>query len=211
MLATPSAADISGRARVIDGDSLQVAGESIRLSGIDALEMAQSCGGPQGDWACGVWARDVLVALIGGASVTCAGDERDRYGRLLAHCRVASDDLGAAMVGQGAAMAFRRYSMEYVALEDQARAQNRGLWRRSGDGVLPPAVFRAARREAQHRVETPAPVGCAIKGNISANGHIYHLPGQRDYDRTVVSPARDERWFCSEAEAQAAGWRPARR
>ena len=52
------------------------------------------------------------------------------------------------------------------------------------------------------------PPGCLIKGNISASGErIYHVPGGRFYDRTVIDVARGERWFCSEAEAQAAGWR----
>jgi hypothetical protein len=57
----------------------------------------------------------------------------------------------------------------------------------------------------------PAPGGCAIKGNISGSGRIYHLPGQENYDATGINEARGERWFCSEAEAQAAGWRRARR
>lgn len=210
MMASPAAADLRGPARVIDGDSLRVAGESIRISGIDAVELRQSCGGPHGDWACGVWAREVMVALIGSAPVNCSGDERDRYGRLVAHCRVAAADLGAAMVERGAATAYRRYSMEYVALETQARAQGLGLWRRAGDGVTPPAAYRAALRSAPAADQT-APAGCAIKGNISANGRIYHLPGQRDYARTVISAARHERWFCTEDEAQSAGWRRAAR
>ncbi len=56
-------------------------------------------------------------------------------------------------------------------------------------------------------------VGCNIKGNISiATGErIYHVPGQKFYDATVISPQYDERWFCTEAEARAAGWRKARR
>ena len=58
----------------------------------------------------------------------------------------------------------------------------------------------------------PAPAGgCAIKGNISQNGRIYHMPGQADYARTRIAESRGERWFCSEAEARAAGWRRARR
>ncbi len=51
---------------------------------------------------------------------------------------------------------------------------------------------------------------CAIKGNINAKGkRIYHLPGGKWYDRTRIDPAKGERWFCSEAEARAAGWRKA--
>lgn len=54
------------------------------------------------------------------------------------------------------------------------------------------------------------PAGCAIKGNISANGKIFHVPGGAAYDRTQIDPSNGERWFCSEAEAQAAGWRKAK-
>ena len=54
---------------------------------------------------------------------------------------------------------------------------------------------------------------CNIKGNISINTgeRIYHVPGQEHYDETIISPQYGERWFCSEAEARAAGWRRARR
>ncbi|ACS59920.1 conserved hypothetical protein (plasmid) [Rhizobium leguminosarum bv. trifolii WSM1325] len=56
-------------------------------------------------------------------------------------------------------------------------------------------------------------VGCTIKGNVSIGSHerIYHLPGQEYYEKTNISPRYGERWFCSEAEARAAGWRRARR
>jgi len=49
---------------------------------------------------------------------------------------------------------------------------------------------------------------CVIKGNISENGRIYHVPGSPSYDRTKIDESKGERWFCSEAEARAAGWRP---
>jgi hypothetical protein len=57
--------------------------------------------------------------------------------------------------------------------------------------------------------DSPPPSGCNIKGNISIDTHerIYHVPGQRYYDDTVIDPRYGERWFCSEAEARAAGWR----
>ena len=51
---------------------------------------------------------------------------------------------------------------------------------------------------------------CLIKGNISENGRIYHVPGSRWYSETGINPSRGERWFCSEAEARAAGWRAPR-
>jgi hypothetical protein len=51
---------------------------------------------------------------------------------------------------------------------------------------------------------------CRIKGNISGNGRIYHMPGQKYYGATKINAAKGERWFCSEAESRAAGWRKAR-
>lgn len=208
MLAGAAQADVRGAARVIDGDTLDVAGVQIRLFGVDAPELDQPCG----DWPCGRWARDELARLIGGRQVTCAEGAQDRYGRLLARCDAGRGDLGLAMVQRGAAFAYRRYANDYVGAERQARAAERGLWRDGGRGVTLPEDFRAAQQQAgvpPGRV--PPRPDCAIKGNVSDSGRVYHLPGQRDYDRTRIDPARGERWFCSEAEARAAGWRRARR
>ena len=53
--------------------------------------------------------------------------------------------------------------------------------------------------------------GCQIKGNINSKGeHIYHVPGGKWYDKTEINTSKGERWFCTEAEASAAGWRPAK-
>lgn len=208
MLAGAAQADIRGAARVIDGDTLEVAGVHIRLFGIDAPEMDQPCG----DWACGRWARDELARLIGGRRVTCSDGAPDRYGRVLARCDAGRGDLGQAMVQGGAAFAYRRYALDYVGAERAARAAERGLWRDGGRGVTLPEDFRAAHRSSVTEEPQQAPRGgCAIKGNISDSGRVYHLPGQRDYDRTRIDTGRGERWFCTEAEARAAGWRRARR
>lgn len=205
-------ADVRGAARVIDGDTLNVAGTNVRLIGIDAPEMAQTCELPQGEWPCGVWARDVLEELVQGL-LTCVGSETDRYGRLLARCDAGQGDLGARMVEAGAATAYRRYSRVYVQHEVRARDARRGVWRRDGRGLTDPAEFRATSRVADHvsRSSDTPPAGCEIKGNVSANGRIYHRPGQRDYDHTRIDVTRGERWFCSDAQALAAGWRPAAR
>ena len=90
--------------------------------------------------------------------------------------------------------------------EQQARAAGLGLW--SGAAARP-EMFRADVKAAPPPEVTPA--GCAIKGNISASGKIFHQPGDLDYSRTRISEAKGERWFCSVDAAMAARWRAARR
>lgn len=202
---TADAETLSGRASVADGDTLTVAGVTIRLFGIDAPELDQTCQKADGSrWACGRWSRDALRRVAGQGKVTCKGSQIDRYGRLLASCQANGGDIGRAMVRMGAAEAYRRYSAAYVDDEKLAAVAGLGLWQ--GRHTAPEA-FRAADAPAAQAV----PGDCAIKGNISGNGRIYHLPGQQNYGDTVISTAKGERWFCSEAEAQAAGWRRARR
>lgn len=211
-VAAPAVA-LDGRARVVDGDTIALGGETIRLHGIDAPEIGQRCALASGRQAdCGAIARDALRARIGGARVSCTGSERDRYGRLVARCSAGGEDIGRFMVAQGHAVAYRRYSDAYVPDERRAEAEGRGFW---ADGpLMAPEAFRAQSRGAAPG--TPEIVrtsrgGCVIAGNVSANGRIYHLPGQRDYASVRIDPSRGERWFCSEAEARAAGWGAARR
>jgi endonuclease YncB( thermonuclease family) len=200
-----AAAALEGPVRVVDGDTLEVAGEVVRLHGIDAPEAAQRCTGPGGGrWACGTWSGAVLAELVARGRLSCTGIERDRYGRLVARCRAGGVDVAEAMVRRGAAFAYRRYSLDYVAAERLARRDGLGLWQ---GGAARPADWR----RGDTGPDPEAPEGCPIKGNISDNGRIYHRPGQAHYARTRIATSRGERWFCSEAEARAAGWRPARR
>jgi endonuclease YncB( thermonuclease family) len=215
--ASAAAADrISGPARVIDGDGLRIRGTVVRLYGIDAPELDQICELSGGPWACGRWAKAELEALVAGREVRCTERARDRYGRSVATCTAGGLDLAEAMVRRGAAFAYRAFSADYIAAEKAAMIAGAGLW---AAVVTRPAEHRAAARaaasagtEAAADGEAAAPAGaCAVKGNISAAGRIYHLPGQADYESTRIDPARGERWFCSAAEAEASGWRPARR
>lgn len=193
---------LDGPVRVIDGDTLEISGERVRLFGIDAPEHDQRCTDAAGrPWVCGTRATEALRDLVQGRAVRCSGEEQDRYGRLVARCTVAGRDLGAAMVRDGMAFAYRRYSLDYVAEEGRAKAARRGIWAGAAEN---PAEVRAGARPLQ-----AAPKGCAIKGNISSRGRIYHLPGDRSYARTRINTATGERWFCTEAEARAAGWRHA--
>ncbi|PTE22892.1 nuclease [Cereibacter changlensis JA139] len=204
LAALPSlAASVTGEVRVIDGDTLHVAGQRVRLFGIDAPERDQSCGAEGARWDCGSWATAELAARVEGRRVVCEGAEEDRYGRLLAVCRADGEDINAALVRSGAALAYRRYSGRYVDQEGEAQRSRLGLW--SGEMVTP----EAHRRGADAPSAAAPTSGCAIKGNVSKNGRIYHLPGSRDYARTRIS-GPEEGWFCTEAEARAAGFRPIR-
>ena len=129
-------ADVTGKPRVIDGDTVEIAGERIRLNGIDTPETKQTCLDETGKrWRCGEEATFALLDLVGNHWITCKGQERDRYKRLIAVCYAGPYDLNAKMVRQGWALAYRRYSTDYVAEEDKAKAQKVGLWR--GQFVAP--------------------------------------------------------------------------
>ncbi|HWK33445.1 MAG TPA: thermonuclease family protein [Hyphomicrobium sp.] len=198
-----NAGALVGAARIIDGDTLDVAGERVRLEGIDAPEMTQTCGrNSSGAWKCGVAAAGRLAELVRGHTVTCENRGHDKYGRMLGICFVKGRDINAEMVREGLAWAFVRYSQTYVHEEAQARAARAGIWQ----GEAAPAWEYREHRWAG--AEQGAPNGCAIKGNITAHGHIYHMPWSAWYADVKIEPEKGERWFCSEAQAISAGWRP---
>lgn len=136
----------SGRAHVLDGDSLYVGDAEVRLYGIDSPEHGQRCertGG--GSWACDEAAKARLMHLAQDRVVACVPEGHDRHDRVIAMCWVDGIDLGGQLVTEGLAWAYRRYSMEYAAAEDAARAEGRGVWA-NGARPLAPWEFRAAQR-----------------------------------------------------------------
>ncbi len=200
---SPRNGAIAGVARVVDGDTIVVSDMRVRLEGIDAPEAGQTCGRPLGGtWPCGTEATHALAALIGGRPVECLPRGLDKYGRVLGVCFLDRQDINAWMVREGHAWAFTRYSASYVREEAEARARRIGIWQ----GEAQPAWEYRARRWAG--AEPEAPKGCAIKGNITANGKIYHMPWSPWYAQIKMDPDKGRRWFCTEAEALAAGWRP---
>lgn len=120
----PFPPNISGRADPIDGDSLWVGFDEVRLKGIDAPEWGQTCTRDGKTWHCGEAARDELVRAIGNESVTCEISERDVYGRLLGRCAAGGHDLNAGMVLAGMAVAYGGYTRE----EADAKSTGRGIW-----------------------------------------------------------------------------------
>jgi endonuclease YncB( thermonuclease family) len=135
---------ILGVASVIDGDTIEIRGVRIRLHGIDAPESRQLCTRTTGEqWRCGQRASLALADMIGRSTVSCDPRDTDRYGRTVAVCRVRGLDLNGWMVIQGWAVAYRRYSKDYMRAEDQARAAKRGIW--AGQFQMP-AEWRSAQR-----------------------------------------------------------------
>ncbi len=205
-LAPLAHAEIVGRASVVDGDTIEVHGQRIRLFGIDAPESAQLCLADDRHWRCGQQAALALDERVAGRPVVCTEKDRDRYGRIVAVCRAGDLDLNAWLVAEGWALAYRRYSTDYLDEEATASTARKGIWRGT---FVPPWDWRRGRRL---EVTADKPGDCRIKGNISSKGErIYHVPGGRFYERTRIDASKGERWFCSEAEAEAAGWRRSRR
>ena len=129
-----NSADIVGPARVVDGDTLVVGGTRIRIFGIDAPERDQTCRDAAGrDFVCGPVSRAAMAAIIDSRPVRCTVLDTDRYGRQVARCRAGETDVAAAMVEQGMAFAYRRYSRDYVRDENDAQRMARGFWGGSFD------------------------------------------------------------------------------
>ena len=134
---TPTSAEtLTGLPRVVDADTVEVDRERVRLEGIDAPESRQTCKRGGERYACGQEATSALRSEDRRAAViTCKGDTRDRYKRLIAVCYLDGMDLNGWLISRGHAIAYRRYSTRYVASEDDARKAGRGIWR--GQFVAP--------------------------------------------------------------------------
>ena len=149
-LTMPAAAEpLIGRASVIDADTIEMHGKRIRLEGIDAPESRQICTVQGERIPCGRRAAFFLADMIGERPVTCSPDGLDRYRRVLAHCTVDGADIGSALVRAGWALAFTRYSREYVADEETARRVGAGLWAME---FIAPWEWRAAGRRTPQRI-----------------------------------------------------------
>ena len=124
---------------VIDGDTLQIGNERIRLHGVDAPESQQRCAD---GWQAGQAATRALAGLVSGGAPSCERITTDRYGRTVAVCRVYGQDIGAAMVRNGQAWAYIKYSSQYVREETLAKAERLGVHARA---CMQPADFRAQK------------------------------------------------------------------
>ena len=135
-LAATDVERISGSPRIVDGDTLVIDGTRIRLHGIDTPEAKQTCQRDGIDWLCGQEASKALRDYVGGAELRCERIDTDRYGRMVAKCFMPDGtDIGEWMISNGWALAYRRYSKDYVDEETVAKAGRRGLW--AGEFIEP--------------------------------------------------------------------------
>jgi endonuclease YncB( thermonuclease family) len=222
----------AANAVVRNGDTIQLGDVTYRLAGIDAPELDQVCIDERADpWSCGVDARDQLAKLIGGRPVSCddLGPDQTSRKRHLGLCTVQGEtvSLNQQLVQQGYAMDFEPAAKGRL-LDDEAKARDArlGLWKgcfvapddfRRGkkDGALRGSACRTDRdrqiREALFPEDLAMPAHCVIKGKfavrarMTGNIGVYHLRGCSSY----AGLTKPDRWFCTEDDAQAAGFRRA--
>ena len=205
--ATPTPVRVAAQVQlVVDGDTIEVmmGGErhTVRYIGMDAPEQQGERMGPEASVA--------NRALVEGKTVYLEKDhsEADKYGRLLRYVFVGDVFVNAELVRQGLARAQAyppdlKYQEQLAQLDQEARQAGRGMW-----AAPPTATLGAPQASGCPQGCTAPSTDCRIKGNISKTGErIYHMPGQRYYDQTTIDPNSGERWFCTEEEAQANGWR----
>jgi len=198
------AATLSGKAEIVDGDTVKVGGLPVRLYGIDAPEGRQTCERNAKTYACGKEATQALADLIKERPLQCEIVGKDGFGRVLGTCLAGDTELNAAMVRSGWALAFVKYSDRYTAEQGVAQTAQIGLWAGSFDKPWEWRLGQAQVAEKTH--------GCVIKGNISRGGErIYHMPFHQFYSRTRINESKGERWFYNEQEALDADWRRALR
>jgi endonuclease YncB( thermonuclease family) len=134
---------IYGIPTIIDADTIEIRQRRVRLHGIDAVEADQICFRGSLAWRCGLDAVNALDRMIGGREIQCEERDRDRYHRIIAKCRVGSTDIARWLVETGWAVAYRRFSEEYIVVEEQARRGRVGIW---ASNFEDPEQWRRRRR-----------------------------------------------------------------
>ena len=218
------AAEISGVPTIVDADTVVIDGMSVRLLGIDAPESDQICLDKNSEFVkCGIEARDALMKQFGEKEWTCRTTGKQTYGRALATCFVAQEDVNRWIVLKGWGLSFRRYQHPYDREEQQAHDQCTGLWtwsfhapwdwrRRNCNTEILGCVSVPidAREKLCGPRSLPPDPQCTIKATTRGEECIYHVEGGHYYGALKMSD-RSKRWFCSEVDAQAAGCRRSKR
>ena len=205
-VAQAEATEFEGIGLAVSGDVLKVKGAVLHLAGIEAPESEQECARPDGRvWKCGEAAKDTMTRIMRGKRVVCAVASRPEPETILARCTADGADIADLLVRGGHVFASNELFASYASAERDAAGAGAGLW----SGVAErPSEYRAKKWDEAKRT---APDGCPIKGRVSEIGRVYVLPWSPSYDRVKVRTAKGERWFCSEDEARAAGWKPTTR
>lgn len=197
-----STGDVEGRGTALAGDTLRVGATTVRLKGIEAPLPNQTCSDASGRaWTCGEAARQALARMLRGGRVVCdlSGSGEPREG----NCRVSDSNIAADMVRAGHVFAATGLFAPYGGEEREARDSKSGIW--AGEAARP-SEYRDRKWEEAKRA---APEGCPIKGSVRGGRRLYVVPWARGYEQVRVARNRGERWFCSETEAQEAGFKPA--
>lgn len=128
---------IFGKAKVIDGDTLYINSNKIRLFGIDAPEINQKCKKTylsvfifnfQKEYYCGKYVTDKLKYFLKNNEIRCETNSKDKYKRYLAICYLKNKDINSWLVKNGLAIAYRRYSKKYLSDESFAKKNLLGIW-----------------------------------------------------------------------------------
>ncbi len=198
---------VNGTATAISGDTLRIGDVSLRLDGIEAPGTNQTCLKPDlKTWKCAENAKTALASALRRKQVTCSVMSHTGDGYPIARCTTAGNDFVADLVRSGSVFATGGLLSLYGAQEIEAKTLRAGIW--LGEAKRP-AEWREARWEEAKR---KAPSGCPIKGKVlSRTAKIYMLPWSSRYEQARVDERRGERWFCSEVEAQDAGWKPSQK
>jgi endonuclease YncB( thermonuclease family) len=135
--------EITGKAKVIDGMTMEVEGRRVRLYGVDAPDLEQTCQWPDRTIPCGKLAKLALMDLTTGGAVACRPRAKDADGSLIAICFSGGFDIGKNMVHTGWAMTDRRVSRPYIETEQKSRTAKRGMWR---GAFVRPSDWRQGKR-----------------------------------------------------------------
>ena len=193
---------LRGRASVISGNILRIKSLEVQLAGIDAPDPAQPCFKANGKrWPCADAASQALNRLVRGRRIACELSNTVNSPIPLGHCRAGEIDIAAELVKDGHVFASEGYFRTYGTEEETARAAKLGLWQGQNER---PSLWRARVWDEAKRT---APDGCPIKGFFRSQSRIYAMPWSEDYGQRNIKTVKGERWFCSEDEARAAGFR----
>jgi endonuclease YncB( thermonuclease family) len=227
---------LAAEAIVKDGDTIQIGNTAYNLAGVDAPEVDQPCIDEHADnWACGGEARDRLVKLVGKREVRCEelGEDKAEKGRRAALCTVAGEaiSLNQAVIQSGFAVSAEAPAkagakVNFQADEAAAKDKRQGLWRgcfvtpaqfrtKGADAALLGSACRSDKdkeiRAALFPADLPMPSGCNIRAKqvrrarLTGNVGVYLIPQCQNY----ATQPKPDRWFCSEDDARAAGYRKA--